>query len=140
MIVNPALQEDFRYIMKQKGGMLAKGRLLGLQFDALLEDGLYFRLSEHADRLAGKLKAAFLELGWRPLVDSGSNQQFFILPDAALEALARDYAFAYWARVDESHSAARFCTSWATREEDVDRLIADLRRLAATVEKTSGHR
>ena len=127
VLLNAELKRDFRYVLKQKGGMLAKGRLLGLQFNELLKDGLYAELSERAVGLAMKLKRALTELGVRFLVDSPSNQQFPILPDAVLAALDGDFSYAYQQRVDAAHSAVRFCTSWATREADVDALIAALR-------------
>lgn len=129
VIRNDALQEDFRYIIKQKGGMLAKGRLLGLQFIELFSNDLYMEASRHAHRLAMKLKAALKGMGVEFLIESPTNQQFPILPDAALEALNETYAYSYSQRVDERRSCVRFCTSWATREEDVDRLIADLHKL-----------
>ena len=129
VIPNEALKRDFRYIIKQRGGMFAKGRLLGVMFEALMEDGLYERTGAREVALAMRLRAAFEKKGWPLLYDSPTNQQFPIVPDAALEELAKDYSFSDWARVDGSHRAVRFCTSWATREEDVDKLIADIARL-----------
>jgi len=128
VIANDALKRDFRYIIKQKGGMLAKGRLLGIQFSELLRDGLYFELSEHAVKLALRLKEALAGCGYPFLVDSPTNQQFPILPDALLSELGSRYTYSHQMRVDESRSAVRFCTSWATRPEDVDTLIEDIRR------------
>src|SRR5699024_10097721 len=129
VITNEALKRDFRYIIKQRGGMFAKGRLLGVMFEALMEDGLYERTGAREVALAMRLRAAFEKKGWPLLYDSPTNQQFPIVPDAALEELAKDYSFSDWARVDGTHRAVRFCTSWATREEDVDKLIADIARL-----------
>ena len=129
VLTNPALKEDFRYILKQKGGMLAKGRLLGLQFLALLEDDLYFEIAARADRLAMRIHDACAEKGWEFLSSSRTNQQFPIVPDAALETLRKDFEFSCSGRIDASRSAVRFCTSWATREEDVDRLIEAIRAL-----------
>ena len=129
VITNPDLKQDFRYIMKQKGAMLAKGRLLGIQFQTLFEDGLYFEISAHADRLAMKLKKAFEEHGCPFLADSVTNQQFPVFPDRELEELAKEFSFNYQERIDEEHSAVRFCTSWATREEDVDALIGRIQSL-----------
>lgn len=129
VIMNARLGRDFRYFIKQHGGMLAKGRLLGIQFLALLEGGLYSDISAHADRMAEKIRAAFIQKGFPLLFDSHTNQQFPVLPDTALEALARSYAFSVWKRVDPEHTAVRFCTSWATREEDVERLLGDIRSL-----------
>ncbi len=128
VIANRALARDFRYIMKQKGGMLAKGRLLGVQFEALFADDLYLEISRRADRQAMKIKAAALEKGFSLYTDSPTNQQFVVMPDAAIAKLAEDYAFAYIARVDETNSVVRFCTGWATRDEDVDALIRDISR------------
>ncbi|NLF27129.1 MAG: aminotransferase class I/II-fold pyridoxal phosphate-dependent enzyme [Clostridiales bacterium] len=128
VLANAALKRDFRYIIKQKGGMLAKGRLLGIQFSELLRDGLYFELSEHAVKLALRLKEALAGCGYPFLVDSPTNQQFPILPDALLSELGSRYTYSHQMRVDESRSAVRFCTSWATRPEDVDTLIEDIRR------------
>lgn len=129
VITREDIKRDFRYIIKQKGGLLAKGRLLGVQFQAALEDGLYMELSRHAVGLAMKLKRAMIEMGVPLMIDSPTNQQFPILPDDLLDALKRDYSYATIERVDDAHTAVRFCTSWATREADVDSLIADLKRL-----------
>lgn len=129
VITNPELNRNFRYLIKQHGGMLAKGRLLGIQFAELFRDGLYFQLSDHAIACAMRLKRAFAEKGYPFYVNSPTNQQFPILPDAHLDVLRSKYSFSYQARVDETHSAVRFCTSWATREADVDALIADIRAL-----------
>lgn len=129
VISNPALKKDFRYMIKQRGGMLAKGRLLGIQFLELFTDGLYFEISASANRLAEKLKAAFLEHGCSFLIDSSTNQQFPVFKNTELEQLKRQFSFSFWEKVDEESSAVRFCTSWATREEDVEFLIQTLRKL-----------
>ena len=129
VIVNPALQEDFRYIIKQKGGMLAKGRLLGIQFLALLEDGLYEEIAEKAVKQAMRLKETFLEKGYPLYGDSYTNQQFPIMPNCQLEQLKEKYSFEMWTPLDNEYSAVRFCTSWATKDEDVDALINDLNEL-----------
>ena len=129
VITNPALNRDFRYIEKQRGGMLAKGRLLGVQFGALMTGGLYERTARREVELAWRLRRAFEEKGWPLYCDSPTNQQFPIVPDSALEKLAEKYSFSDWARIDETHRAVRFCTSWATKEEDVSALIKDIRAL-----------
>lgn len=126
VIANPALQEDFRYVIKQHGGMFAKGRLLGIQFLALLEDGTYFNIARHANELAEKIKQACIEKGYSFLTQSDTNQQFPILPNSVLEKLGSKYTYSVWQPMDETHSAVRFCTSWATKEEDVTSLIKDL--------------
>ena len=129
VITNPVLAEDFRYLIKQHGGMLAKGRLLGVQFDALMTDDLYFEIAEHADRLADRIRQTLCDLRIPFLVPGVTNQLFPILPDAVLEELSKKYVFCEQERIDETHRAVRFCTSWATREEHVEELCIDLRRL-----------
>ena len=126
VITNQALKKDFRYMIKQNGGMLAKGRLLGIQFDTLFTDDLYFKISAHADELAMKLKKIFLEKGYGLRYDSYTNQQFPILPDSHIEKLKEKYVFEFWEKVSDTESAVRFCTSWATKPEVVDELIKDI--------------
>ncbi|HIQ95805.1 MAG TPA: low specificity L-threonine aldolase [Candidatus Limivivens merdigallinarum] len=129
VITNPELQKDFRYMIKRQGGMLAKGRLLGIQFLAMFEDGLYYRLGEHADEQAMRIKHALIEAGCNFSFSSSTNQQFPVLSDAKLKKLSEIYAFSYWERVDEHYSMVRICTSWATKTEDVDALIRDIQNL-----------
>ena len=123
VICDAELQRDFRYHIKQRGGMLAKGRLLGLQFDTLFTDNLYFEISRHAVDLALRLRAAFEKKGWPLLYDSWTNQQFPILPDEVYERLKERFVLSFWEKTDEKHTAVRVCTSWATTEENVKRLI-----------------
>ena len=128
VICHPAIAEDFRYLIKQRGGMLAKGWLLGLQFDVLLENDLYFEISRHANRLADRIRDTLQAKGYPFVVESRTNQIFVELPDAVLASLEKEFSFAYWGRVDADHSAVRFCTSWATTEENVDLLCAALEK------------
>ena len=114
----------FATMVKQQGAMLAKGRLLGVQFDALFTEGLYFEIGRHAISLAMKLKAAFREKGYPLFADSPTNQQFPILTAEQLQNLRQHAAFETWAPLSAGRTAVRFVTSWATREEDVDALIA----------------
>ena len=130
VISNPVLKEDFRYLIKQHGGMLAKGRLLGVQFDALMTDNLYFEIAGNAVRLADKIRATLDDLGVTYLVPGITNQIFPILSDKCLEQLAKEFCFTEMERVSETHRAIRFCTSWATTEENVDKLCAALKNLA----------
>ena len=130
VISNPVLKEDFRYIIKQHGGMLAKGRLLGVQFDALMTDNLYFEIAGNAVRLADKIRATLDELGVNYLVPGITNQIFPILSDRCLEELAKEFCFTEMERVSDTHRAIRFCTSWATTEENVDKLCDALKKLA----------
>ncbi len=126
VIVNPALKPDFRYFIKQRGGMLAKGWLLGVQFLTLFEEDRYFSIAAHAQRLAMAVRDALRHLHIPFLIDSPTNQQFPILPDEVLQKLSDKYAFSFWEKADETHTAVRICTSWTTREEDVLALIKDL--------------
>jgi threonine aldolase len=126
VITNDALKKDFRYMMKQRGGMLAKGRLLGIQFETLFNNGLYFEISKHAVRMAMKIRDAFKEANIPFYAESPTNQQFPVLTKEQIARLSQKYAFEVWTKVDAKHSAVRFCTSWATREEDVDALVADI--------------
>ena len=130
VISNPVISEDFRYLIKQRGGMLAKGRLLGVQFDALLEEDLYFKIAAQADALADRIRQCIDELGFPYLVPGVTNQIFPIFPDSLLTELAKEFSFTEMGRVDETHRAVRFCTSWATRPDQVDALCAKLRSLA----------
>ena len=135
IINNPDLDQDFRYAIKQHGAMLAKGRLLGLQFLALLngEDGTgsspYYTMAAKADRQAMRIRAAFEAKGCAMLFDSPTNQQFPILPNSWYNTLSEKYAMTLTAKPDAEHTAVRFCTSWATRDEDVDALLADIASL-----------
>lgn len=131
VIRNPALAEDFRYIIKQHGGMLAKGRLLGVQFDTLFTDDLYYKISAHADAMADRLRDTLAEIGAPLLVPGTTNQVFAILPDTLLEELAKTVTFSEQERVSDTHRAVRFCTSWATKAENVDTLCRKLKELAA---------
>ena len=131
VISNPAIKEDFRYLIKQRGAMLAKGRLLGIQFDVLMEDNLYFELGAHGVRLADKIRDTLNEIGVSYLVSSPTNQIFPILSDAFLNELGKKFVFTEMERVDESHRAVRFCTSWASTEKNVDALCKELVRIAA---------
>ena len=129
VITRAELKKDFRYFIKQRGGMLAKGRLLGVQFEALLEDGLYREIGEKAVAQAARLQKAFLDKGWPLMVEANGNQQFPILPNEALDALREKYSVSVWGPIDEGHTAVRFCTAWSTRDEDIDALISDIKAL-----------
>lgn len=128
VISNPAIDEDFRYLMKQRGGMLAKGWLLGIQFEALFEDGLYMQIAAQADQYANQIRAVLEELGYPLFVPGTTNQIFPVLPDAILPKLEKEITFVPMDRVDETHRAVRFCTSWATTQADVDVLCNILRK------------
>lgn len=126
VIVNPDLQKDFRYNIKQNGGMLAKGRLLGLQFLALMEDNLYLQLSASAVAKARRIEAAMKRRGYSFDVESPTNQIFPILTDAQIEDLSQDFGFEIWQPLPDGRAVVRFVTSWATTDSQVDALIARL--------------
>lgn len=126
VIMNPQLKPDFRYCIKQKGGMLAKGRLLGIQFLELFRDGLYFEIAKHAIDMAMILKEGLKERGYSFFMDSETNQQFIIIEDEKLEKIREKYGVTYQQRYDETHSVIRLCTCWATKEENVRAFLADL--------------
>ncbi len=123
VITSPALQKDFRYLIKQNGGMLAKGRLLGVQFCAALRDGLYWRIARQETALALRLRDAVRAKGWSFLTDSPTNQQFPVLPADTVNALRKDFGFSTWGDMGGGMVCVRFCTSWATTVEQVDALI-----------------
>ena len=126
VITNNAFKKDFRNMIKQRGGMLAKGRLLGIQFTALFTDDLYLRLAEHAVSAAKRIKTALEAKGVKFLFDSPTNQIFPIFPDNVLEELSKHFSFAFWEKTDKRHTAVRICTSWATKDKDVKKLIGFL--------------
>ena len=126
VITNPQLKKDFRYHIKQNGGMLAKGWLLGIQFLTLFTDDLYMRISKHAVEQALRIRDALIECECEFYVNSETNQQFPIMTDSRLEILSKDFRFAEWAKLDATNTVVRICTSWATTTEDVDELICAL--------------
>lgn len=123
------LKKDFRYIIKQKGGMFAKGRLLGIQFIGLFENGLYEEVGRHTIRLADKLRLAIREMGIPFYNENTTNQIFIVLEDSKIAEISKNFSLGYTERVDETHSVMRICTSWATKEENVDALIEALKRI-----------
>ena len=110
-------------LIKQHGALLAKGRLLGIQFETLFTDGLYLEMGKHAVRLAQKLKQGFVQKGYKLHMDSPTNQQFVCLPNADIDRLSAHATFELWGPRGEEETVVRFVTSWATREADVDALI-----------------
>jgi threonine aldolase len=127
MILRPQYKEDFRYLMKQRGAMLAKGRLLGLQFLTLFTDGLYTEIAEKADRQADKIRDALKKSGFPLLYETTANQTFVVLPNDILAFFADKYAFEVWGKPDEDHTAVRICTSWATEDEAVRQLVESIK-------------
>ena len=114
--------KHFFTTVKQNGALLAKGRLLGVQFDTLFTDGLYFEISKNAIDRAEELKRLFAEKGYSFFKNSPTNQQFIVLSDEKIEELTPLVRFEIWERVDEGHCAVRFATSWATQRSDIEAL------------------
>ncbi|MGV8914943.1 MAG: threonine aldolase family protein [Kaistella sp.] len=129
VINNIELQEEFGFHLKQKGALLAKGRLLGIQFKELLRDDLYLNLGKHANEQAMKIKNAFTENGFQMLTETFTNQIFPILKNSEIEKLAENFDFYVWKKIDEESSAIRVITSWATAEEVVDVFIQKIKSL-----------
>ncbi|MBR2811226.1 MAG: low specificity L-threonine aldolase [Solobacterium sp.] len=115
--------DHFVGLIKQRGALLAKGRLIGLSFDTLFTDALYERAGRHAVELAMKLKAGLKQKGYRLFIDSPTNQQFVILDNQKLKELKKEVTYSFWEKYDENHTVVRFATSWATEEENVERLL-----------------
>ena len=126
VVARPELLTHFTPLMKQHGALMAKGRLLGIQFGTLFTDGLYLRIARHAVDLAMRLKQGFIDKGYTPVIDSPTNQQFFILPNDVMDRLAHDFTFEMWGYRGDTHTTVRFVTSWATKPEHVEALIKGL--------------
>lgn len=118
--------KHFMTMIKQQGALLAKGRLLGIQFDVLFTDELYKKISKNAIQTANRLKEALREKGYKFFIDSPTNQIFVILENGQMERLSRLAVFSFWEKYDDTHTVVRFVTSWATRMEEVEELISIL--------------
>lgn len=135
VICNNSLKRDFRFHIKQKGGLLAKGRVLGIQFYELFKDNLYFELASHANKMASLLKNEIENMGFQFLIDSPSNQIFPIIPNKIIKKLSENYSFYIWEKVDEKNSAIRLVTSWITNEKEVVNFIKDLKDLCKQIKE-----
>ena len=129
VISEPAIAEDFRYLIKQHGGMLAKGRLLGLQFDTLFTDELYFTLGHHANAMTEQIRQTLASINAPMYIPGVTNQLFPVFSDDFLAELGKEFVFTEQCRVDDAHRAVRFCTSWATKQENVNALCAAIQRI-----------
>ena len=126
VITNEALKPHFRNMIKQRGGMFAKGFLFGTQFTAYLQDKLWLTMARHAVTQAQRIQTAAVQKGYRLFAVSPTNQVFLVLSHAQIERLRQDFAFEITGHVDDDHEAGRFVCSWATKEKAVDALIAAL--------------
>ena len=122
VITNPNLLKHFTPLVKQHGALMAKGRLLGVQFEALFSDGLYGAISKECVQKAIRLRNIFVEKGYKIEVDSPTNQQFFRLPNKVVDALKAEVSFEMWGPRGECESVVRFVTGWTTTDQDIDRL------------------
>lgn len=128
VICKDFLKEDFRFHMKQKGALLAKGRLLGIQFSELFRTDLYLDLAKHANNMASLLRKGIAGAGFEFLTNSTSNQVFPILPNRLIAELQKNYSFYVWSKIDSNNSAIRLVTSWATKEDEALNFIKDLEK------------
>lgn len=126
VVSRKGLLKHFTPLVKQHGALLAKGRLLGVQFGALFTDDLYLKISRHAIEMAMILKKGFIDNGFRPFIDSPTNQQFFTLPNEVMDRLSRTSSFEIWGTRGKTETKVRFVTSWATKREDVTALVEEL--------------
>ena len=117
------MPEHFLTIVKQHGALMAKGWMLGVQFDTLFTNGLYFDIGRYAIGLAEKLKEGFAARGYQFMIDSPTNQQFIILDNGEKDRLMKRVLFEEWEKMDEDHTAVRFAVSWSTKESDIDELF-----------------
>ena len=138
VIVNQQFKDHFRFNLRQRGGLLAKGRAVSLQFQELFRDNLYFDIAQHANTLAKQLAEGITKCGYQLFVDAPTNQVFPIFPNAIIERLQRDYGFHFWEKYDEQHSIVRLVTSWATDESDVTEFLKALQELQGGTMKAKG--
>ncbi len=126
VISNETIKENFAFHLKQKGALVSKGRLLGIQFLILFEGNLFFKLAEHANLMAKKIAESIKQKGHSFLIEPVSNQIFPILPNNLIAKLNKKYDFYIWKKIDEEKSAVRIITSWATQENIVDEFITEI--------------
>ena len=126
VISNPEISREFRYQIKQNGAMLAKGWVLGIQFLGLFRDQTFYQLAEHANQMADRIRQCLKRQKMDLLVETETNQIFVILEDERLKCLEEEFAFTFWEKTDDTHTAVRIVTSWDTKEEHVDKLIQAL--------------
>ncbi len=131
VINDEEINRYFRFNIKQKGAMLAKGKILGIQFSELFKDNLFLDLAYHANEMASKLSENIEKLGYKFMIKSTTNQIFPILSNDLIQKISQRYSFSIWSSVDDEHSIIRLVTSWATKEEYVNRFIEDLKNLGA---------
>lgn len=130
VICSDNIKSEFRYHIKQRGAMLAKGRLLGIQFVELFKENLFYEIGKHENEMADVLREGINKLGYEFLIESESNQVFPILPNNIIQKLQENYIFALWSKEDEANSCIRLVTSWATRKEAVEEFVKVLSEIS----------
>jgi len=123
VITKDSLKQDMRYLIKQRGALLAKGRVLGIQFETLFDSDLYFQLARHGNEMASLITNALKDLGCKFLIESPTNQIFPIMKNTVIDKLLEHFHFYTWEKIDEEYSAVRLITSWATKEENINQFI-----------------
>ena len=129
VVLRKNLVPHFFTIIKQRGALLAKGRILGVQFETLFTDDLYFKIGRRAIEAAEKIRGELKRLGYELFIDAPTNQIFVVLTDAQLKILSERIEFSFWEKFSDDKTVVRLATSWATQAGDVDKLISELRRL-----------
>ncbi len=138
VLKNADLKKEFRYMIKQRGGLLAKGRILGIQFEALFRDKLYFELARHANEAAQTMASGLGKTGCQFLIDSPTNQIFPVMDNRVIETMSQQFEFYTWAKVDNTHSAIRLITSWATPDNAVQDFIQSYKRSVQSITQSVG--
>ena len=123
VLPNPQMIPHFFTLIKKHGALLAKGRILGIQFDTLFTDNLYMNISRHALAMAAKLKTGLKAKGYTFFLETDTNQQFIVLENSKMDELAKNVVFSFWETLDANHTVVRFATSWATQPEAIDQLL-----------------
>lgn len=129
VICSPDLKPDFRFMIKQRGAMLAKGWLLGIQFEELFQNNLFYEMAEHANEMAEQLRKGFVKCGYSFHWNSTTNQLFPVLPNDVVEKLGKDFIFSPQVKIDDTHTCVRLVTSWATKPEGVAAFLNALENL-----------
>ncbi len=127
VICNDRLKKNFRFHIKQHGALMSKGRILGLQFETLFKENVYFELAEHSNKMSQLISEGLTDLGIEPEYEVLTNQVFVRLPNSVIEELGKKFKFSEWKKVDNNNTLIRFITSWATKEEDVLELVNTLK-------------
>lgn len=133
VITNDSLKSHMRYQMKQRGALLAKGRIYGIQYKCMFESGLYLKTAKHTNDIARKLANGIEKLGFSFLIKPESNQLFPILPKNIIDELEKDYGFYVWQKIDDKNDSIRLVTSWKTSDENISNFLSDLGKIVNNI-------